>query len=99
MGIDKPSIRRIIHYGAVQTLEHYVQPDADAVEARNLINTSGSQVHCQRMLALNAKLTMFMKNSTQCRRLRLLEHFGEKPVQWAGVEAPPRGVCVIHSQE
>merc|ERR1719401_1033685 len=25
MGIDKPSIRRVVHYGCVRSLEHYVQ--------------------------------------------------------------------------
>lgn len=119
MGIDKPSIRRIVHYGAVQTLEHYVQqcgragrdgedaecvafvrPDEDAVAARHLIlldqsQQAQSQAHCERMLALNAKLTMYFKDSSCCRRVKLLHHFGESPTEWSGTEEPPRGECVV----
>lgn len=121
MGIDKPSIRRIIHYGPVQTLEHYVQqcgragrdgetaeciafvkPDQDSTKARALImqdlaHQPESQARAQRMLSLNAELTMFLKDSSSCRRLRLLRYFGESPRQWSSAEEPPQGECVLLS--
>eukprot|EP00929_Paragymnodinium_shiwhaense_P080081 TRINITY_DN41749_c0_g1_i1.p1 TRINITY_DN41749_c0_g1~~TRINITY_DN41749_c0_g1_i1.p1 ORF type:complete len:689 (+),score=77.54 TRINITY_DN41749_c0_g1_i1:123-2189(+) len=124
MGIDKPSIRRVIHYGSVRTLEHYVQQcgragrdgedsecitflkaDYDANESRQLIlqdfgrqeAASGSH-HCERMLALSTELMAYMVDRSQCRRLRLLSHFGERPVQWSTTcsqPAPVRGECAV----
>jgi len=119
MGIDKPSIRRIIHYGAVRSLEHYVQQcgragrdgedsecitfmraSQDAQEARSLIladyrqDADGSKAHCERMLALNSEAMAYLTDGSQCRRVRLLSHFGESPLQWQDVRPPPRGECV-----
>lgn len=124
MGIDKPSIRRVVHYGAVRSLEHYVQQcgragrdgdeaecvafikaDKDASEARHLIlhdfaHSPGGATHTERMLALHAECAAFLADSAHCRRLRLLQHFGEAPVEWtppaadAGIE-PPRGECIL----
>jgi len=118
MGIDKPSIRRVVHYGAVQTLEHYVQQcgragrdgddaeciafvaDSDSSAARNLIMVDFARQpdateRCARMLALNSELAAYMRDSSLCRRVRLLSHFGEVPTQWTHTEAPPRGECVL----
>jgi len=119
MGIDKPSIRRIIHYGAVRSLEHYVQQcgragrdgedsecitfiraSQDAQEARSLIladyrqDADGSKAHCERMLALNSEAMAYLTDGNQCRRVRLLSHFGESPLPWQVVLPPPRGECI-----
>jgi len=119
MGIDKPSIRRIVHYGAVRSLEHYVQQcgragrdgedsecitfmraSQDSQEARSLIladyrqDADGSKAHCERMLALHSEAMSYLTDGNQCRRVRLLSHFGENPIQWQDVRPPPRGECV-----
>lgn len=130
MGIDKPSIRRIVHYGAIQTLEHYVQQcgragrdgddaeciafvaDADAAAAKQLIladfarplaglpggaENAGAerQARCERMLALHGELTAYLGDAAQCRRVRLLGHFGEQPTTALGEGDAPRGECVL----
>lgn len=118
MGIDKPSIRRVIHYGGVQSLAHFMQQcgragrdgeDAecitfhraqDAQEIRNVmlhnVETS-SQAFQQRQLELNNELNAYLADSSQCRRVGFLRHFGEQPKvisagdPWAKGE---RGECV-----
>ncbi|CAE8639576.1 unnamed protein product [Polarella glacialis] len=117
MGIDKPSIRRVVHYGGVRSLEHYVQQsgragrdgdDAECVvfsragdiqEARNLIlhdfsKSAGLQMHCQRMLELHSELIDFLAEKAQCRRIRLLRHFGELPTEWPENSSEAPGHCV-----
>jgi len=100
MGIDKPSIRRVIHYGGVRSLADYMQQcgragrdgeeaecitfhrPSDAQEMRQLILQnfeSQSQVHQQRLLTLNNEMMAFLADSTQCRRISILQHFGELP--------------------
>lgn len=122
MGVDKPAIRRVVHYGAPQTIEHYVQQcgragrDGDASEciafvkpgdsneARQLMlrDFSGEMTQssrCEQMLKLNAELWAFLNDVSQCRRVRLLAHFGESPAQWQDSSDPPLGCCVVHKGE
>eukprot|EP00435_Cladocopium_sp_Y103_P011749 s42_g3.t1 len=115
MGIDKPSIRRVIHYGGIQSLAHFVQQcgragrdgeDAecitfhraqDAREIRNVMLHSvetSSQVFQQRQLELNNELNAYLADSSQCRRVGLLRHFGEQPKVISAGAPWVKGECV-----
>lgn len=115
MGIDKPSIRRVIHYGGVQSMAHFMQQcgragrdgeDAecitfhraqDAQEIRNVMLHSvetSSQVFQQRQLELNNELNAYLADSSQCRRLGLLRHFGERPKVISAGDPWVKGECV-----
>ncbi|CAJ1380258.1 unnamed protein product [Effrenium voratum] len=116
MGIDKPSIRRVIHYGGVRSIEHYVQQcgragrdgeDAECIafvrpqdfqETRAHIlqdfSRNPDEEYCKRLLALHGELVAFLSDSSQCRRVRLLQHFGDLPGSVPHGQ-PPRGECIL----
>ncbi|CAE7596939.1 WRN, partial [Symbiodinium sp. CCMP2456] len=115
MGIDKASIRRVIHYGAAHSLESYVQQcgragrdgeDAECItffkpqdlqEAKTLIlqGCKANDEHSRHLLLLHSKLAAFLADSSQCRRVRLLQHFGEEPHRLDSEPQEPRkGECI-----
>ena len=110
MGIDKASIRRVIHYGAAHSLESYVQQcgragrdgeDAECItffrqqdlqEAKTLLlqGCKANDEHSRHLLLLHSKLAAFLADNSQCRRVRLLQHFGEEPQRLNSEPQEPR---------
>jgi hypothetical protein len=77
MGINIPDIQRIIHYGAPQDIESYVQ--AAGRGGRNgcdvlaiLYYKNYHLRHC------DEKMRAYIKNNMLCRRLEILKYFNEK---------------------
>eukprot|EP00927_Polykrikos_kofoidii_P042643 TRINITY_DN36679_c0_g2_i1.p1 TRINITY_DN36679_c0_g2~~TRINITY_DN36679_c0_g2_i1.p1 ORF type:complete len:1339 (-),score=190.61 TRINITY_DN36679_c0_g2_i1:390-4364(-) len=59
MGIDKPSIRRVLHYGSVRSLEHYVQQcgragrDGDEAECISFTKTDQDATESRNLILMD----------------------------------------------
>ena len=77
MGINIPDIQRVIHYGAPQDLESYVQ--AVGRGRRNGCNVLAILYYKNYHLRhCDEKMRAFIKIRVQCRRLEVLKYFKEK---------------------
>lgn len=95
MGIDKPDVRYVIHYGCPSTMEAYYQETGRA--GRDGLESTAILLHSQQDLVakrrhienenLKNKSVLFDKlnsignyvNSISCRRNAILKYFGENP--------------------
>ena len=86
MGIDKPTVRRVVHWGPSRTLEAYYQEagragrDGNAAECVLLWNPDDLE-----WSGSNAPMRRYVERRS-CRRRALLEHLGERLVTCAGCD-------------
>jgi ATP-dependent DNA helicase RecQ len=86
MGIDKPDVRLVLHWGPSRTLESYYQEAGRA-------GRDGRLAHCLMLWRPDdlrwGEMTPEMKRYVhvrRCRRRQLLEHFGEQLVRCHGCD-------------
>jgi ATP-dependent DNA helicase RecQ len=95
MGIDKPGVRVVVHYGAPKTLEGYYQQTGRAGRDGKFSRCVLLYGHSDLAMSSNKEedelqgLVRRFCCSSQCRRKELLEYFGEKP------SSPTCGSCDV----
>ncbi len=86
MGIDKPDVRRVIHWGPSRTLESYYQEAGrggrDGRRAECLILWKPSDLDWSEC---TAEMRRYVE-ARRCRRRMLLEYFGEHDVRCSGCD-------------
>ena len=86
MGIDKPNIRAVIHYGMPLSIEDYYQQTGragrDGRPSLCVLFWSNSDVQMHHNMKISQPVTdivrKFCVDTTTCRRRRLLDHFDEQ---------------------
>src|SRR5438128_6816247 len=87
MGIDKPDVRRVIHWGPPRTLESYYQEAGRA--GRDGLPAECTVLWQPRDFALGdveATMRRYVQGGGRCRRVVLLEYFGESLARCSGCD-------------
>jgi len=98
MGIDKPNVRVVLHFGLSTSLESYYQEAGRAGrDGRRglclMLWSTGDLAVQRRIVADGSKLEPLLRyvSTFGCRRHLLLRHFGERPRLCAGCDRCERG--------
>ena len=86
MGIDKPDVRRVLHWGPPRTLESYYQEAGRAGRDGRAAECVVLWRHADFDWGDHATEIRRYVGSRACRRGTLLAHFGERPADCAGCD-------------
>lgn len=93
MGLDAPSVSRVIHFRPPTNLEKYFQEIGRAgrkgQQAVSTMYYNNSDIAANRS-GLSVDMTHFCRNTSTCLRKHLLQHFGFETLMFHG---PPEQCC------